>query len=949
VADLVAVDPEYDVRFGVLGPLRVVDGAGAQRVISAAKQRIVLAALLLAGGGTVPAASLAEALWDASLPPNAPAVLRTYVMRLRRALGPAGVRIVGQPSGWAVELHRPSELDLTEVDWLWRAARAAREAGEWHQASSLLVRALSLWRGEPLADVASPALARRESGWLGELRIQLAEARADADLRLGRHGEVVAELRRLVADHPLREHLRVQLMLACYLSGHQAAALEVYRDARTTLAEELGVEPGHELRQMHQKILTGDPDLTEPALAVVTARAPASDDRQRAGPEAAAPRQLPASVPQFTGRAAELRRLSELAGEAVGEVTAPISVISGMAGVGKTALAVRWAHQVAECYPGGQLYVDLRGYGPSAEAAEPAEVMRGFLGALGVVKERVPVGLDAQAGLYRSLLAGQRMLIVLDNARDEAQVRPLLPGSAACPVIVTSRRQLAGLAATVGARILTLDVLPEADAAAMLAARLGQLRVAAEPAAAAEITGLCGHLPLALAIATARAAARPAHPLAALASELREVGDRLDALDTGESAASVRAAFSWSCRHLGAAAARTFRLLGIHPGPDISAAAAASLAGLSPRQASSTLRELTAASLLEESSPGRYTLHGLLRCYAAELAGTVDGDDDRREAVRRTLDHYLHTANSLLSNSWRVLELAAPGRGVRPEPVAPHCDQAWFEAEHKILLRLTSQAAADGFDAHAWQLAWIMTDFLGRRGYWHDLAAAQHTALAAVRRADDRAGEARVYHGLGHTLVHLGRFEDGRAHLRRALELYVLAADREGQAHVCICCSYIVGRQHRYREALASARQALDLLGPVGGPDLRALTLNNIGYCYALADDYRQALIWCEQARDLCHDIGARLGEADAWDSIACAHQRLGRHSRAINCYRRAQRLRSDNRYECGRTLVRLGDAYLATGNTVAAREAWQQALEILDDLHHADAVRVRAKLYASA
>lgn len=858
--DLVA-EPSA-VQFSVLGPLQVVDGAGTVRAVSAGKQRVVLAALLLAGGRTVSAAGLAEALWDACPPPNAQTVMRTYVMRLRRALGPAAARVTGRPSGWAADLRCPGELDLTEVDHLRRAAEAGAEAGEWRQVSSLLTRALGLWRGEPLVDVPSPALARRETGRLAELWLQLTETRIDADLRLGTHRELVAELRRLAAEHPLREHIRVQLMLACYRCGDQAAALEAYRDARRTLAEELGVEPGRELHEMHQKILAADPDL---------GLGPAVPERMVPGQRPAGvpqlppvvPRQLPTPIRHFAGRAGELDRLSALAAEvADGSSAVAISVVGGMAGVGKTALALHFAHQVAGRFPDGQLYVNLRGFDAAGRPVLAAEAIGGFLAALGVHCGYLPAELDARAVLYRSLLAGRRMLIVLDNACDAGQVRPLLPGSGGCLVIVTSRTQLTGLAAAEGAQLLTLDVLGDDEAVGLLAARAGPERVAREPAAAAEIASLCGELPLALAIAGARAAARPAHPLAALATQLRDADGRLDALDAGEAAASTRAVLSWSCRHLTCDAARMLRLLGIHPGPDISAAAAASLAGARLPQARSALRELTAASLLAEYSPDRYTLHDLLRCYAAEVACPADGDGDRRAAIGRILDHYLHTANGLLGGSWRQMELAAPQRGVTPEVVARSDDLAWFEAEHKILLRLTGEAAAGGFGPSAWQLPWIMTDFLDRRGYWQDWAAAQRTALAAATRLRDRAGQARARHSLGQACIQLCDYAGGREHLRRALALYAQLGDREGQAHVHTCCCLASARQHRYFEALASARQARDLLGPHGRADLRATALNNLGYCHALTGDYQQALVSCAQARDLYQELGARFGEA---------------------------------------------------------------------------------------
>ena len=556
--DLVVAGPETGLRFGLLGPLQVVDGVDAVRVVSAAKQRIVLAALLLGSGEIISASRLAEALWDVSPPPNAATVMRTYVARLRRALGPAGARIVGRPSGWAVELRCPEELDVAEVDCLRKAARAAAEAGEWLRASSQLTRALSNWRGEPLADVPSAALAHRELERLAELRLQLTEARIDADLRLGRHGDLVPELRRLTAEHPLNEHIRAQLMLACYRCGHQAAALEVYRDARSTLADELGVHPGRELQDLHQRILTADPALAVGATTIrqrVSGRLAAVSSQLAdktaglgvpadwinglggalggsAGAEVerptapVVPRQLPARVRHFVGRAAELELLSALAEEAGDSCPAVmIAAIGGMAGVGKTALAIHWAHQVAQRYPDGQLYVNLRGFDAPGQPLAPVEAIVGLLQALGVHLGQVPADLDARAGLYRSLMAGKRMLVLLDNARDAAQVRPLLPGSSGCLVIVTSRNQMTGLAAADGAQLLALDLLNDDDAAGLFTALVGQRRAAAEPATVTGLTQLCGRLPLAVTIAAARAAAQSSHPLSALTAELGKAGN----------------------------------------------------------------------------------------------------------------------------------------------------------------------------------------------------------------------------------------------------------------------------------------------------------------------------------------------------------------------------------------------------------------------------------------
>jgi DNA-binding SARP family transcriptional activator len=945
----------------------------------------------------VSAAVLAEALWDASPPPNAPAVMRTYVARLRRALGPAGARIAGQPPGWAVEFHGPEEFDLAEVDALWRTARGAAGAGEWGQVSSLLARALSLWRGEPLVDVPSAALARREAGRLAELWLQLTEARIDADLRLGRHGELVAGLRRLAAEHPLREHIRVQLMLACYRCGQQGAALEVYRDARRTLAGELGVEPGPELREMHQKILAADPGLTAadparlrigqsggdyprqpvprqlpPAAGHFTVRAAALHQQMLAAdpvlnvaepaapaagtPVPPVPRGLPAAPAHFTGRSAELRALTRLLDRSGEETpgTVVISAIGGTAGVGKTALAVRWAHQVAGRFPDGQLYVNLRGFDPSGAPAAPSEAIRGFLDALGVPANRIPAGLAGQASLYRSLLAGRQVLIVLDNARDEAQVRPLVPASPGCLVIVTSRNQLTGLAATEGASLLTIDVFPEAEARQMLSVRLGTKRAASDPEAVAEITALCTRLPLALAVAAARAAGRPRFPLAALAAELRSAGGRLDALDTGDPAASVRAVFSWSSQLLSSSAARLFRLLALHPGPGITAGAAASLAGAPAAQARRDLTELTRACLLTEHTPGRYAFHDLLRTYAAEQAETTDDAQTRHTATGRLLDHYLHTAHTaalLLTPAREQVALAAPRPGVTPGHLTDSRQAlTWFETENRVLLASVTLATETGFDSHAWQLPQAMAGFLSRRGQWHEKAAIQRTAVAAAARLGDIAGQAISIRLLASACATSGTYAQARAHLTECLKLYRQLGNRTGQARVHQDLSWVTEHQGHHDAALGHAKQALQLFQAAGHQAGQGAALNAIGWCHALLGDYERARPFSRRALALNHELGNRQNEAAAWDSLGYAEHRLGNLTDAAACYQQALSTFREvgDRFSEAEILTHLGDNHLAAGEPQEARDAWQKALSILDDLRHPDVSQIRARLSAS-
>ena len=695
---MVTGPPADDVDFCLLGPL-VVRSGGRVVPVPGGKQRVVLAVLLLSAGQMVPADKIADMLWGTAPPPSARVAVRNYVKRLRQTLAAAGPDLIGTLPGGYLLSAGPGRLDVTRFDDLLRAAQAAVRDGSWERAAAQAAAALALWRGDPLADVESDALAAQEVPRLEEMRLQALEARTDADLQLGRHASVIAELRRQVSVHPLREHPHAQLMLALYRSGRQAEALAAYQHARRILLEELGTEPGSPLRELHQRILTGDPALTATAAPVA------------GGPRPGVPRQLPGTVRHFTGRSAELTALAGLLGQAGSPDaggTVVISAIGGTAGVGKTALALHWAHRVSGEFPDGQLYVNLRGFDPSGTPVTPEAGVRGFLDALGVPPDRIPAGLDAQAAMYRSLLAGKRMLILLDNARDADQVRPLLPGTAGSMAVVTSRSRLTGLAVTEGAIQIGLDVLTAAEASELLASRLGPARVAREAQATAEITALCARLPLALAITAARAAARPGVPLAVIAAELRQAGDRLDLLTAGDPATDVRAVFSWSYHSLGEHAARMFRLLGLHPGPDISAPAAASLAGLRLAEAQAALRELAGAHLLTEPAPARFAFHDLLRAYAAEQAGTIDTGAGRRTAVHRMLDHYLHTSYSavlLMFPSLVPVTLTTASRGAVQQDLAGRRQAMdWFETEHQVLRGVVEAAAAAGFDEHARQL-----------------------------------------------------------------------------------------------------------------------------------------------------------------------------------------------------------------------------------------------------
>jgi DNA-binding SARP family transcriptional activator len=930
-----------EAEFGLLGPLLVRRG-GTVVPVTAGKQRVLLAALLLSANQVVSLEELNAALWGLTPPMSARVTLQNYVKRLRQALGGAdGSRISTLPHGYMITVA-PDELDVSRFEALQGRARKAADAGAWDRAAAQLRGALSLWRGEPLGGVPSKLLAGREAPRLAEMRLQAIEARIDADLHLGRHADVIGELRQLTSAYPLRERLHALLMLALYRDGRQGEALAAYQRARRVLIEELGSEPWPELRALQRQILTADPALRLP-------------EPSAGGPGRAVPRQLPAGVAHFAGRTDELKALTSLLDASAGGGTVVISAIGGTAGVGKTALAVHWAHQVAGRFPGGQLYVNLRGFDPSADPVTPADALRRFLDALHVPAAQIPASPEAQQDLYRSLLADRRMLVVLDNARDAAQVRPLLPGGEGSLVLVTGRSQLASLIAAEGAHPLTLDVLSQQDARELLERRLGPERVAAEPQAAAELAGLCAYLPLALAIAAARAAMNLGAPLAALASELREATSRLDALDAGDTAASVRAVFSWSYQQLPEPAARMFRLLGIHPGPDITTPAAASLAAVPDSQARQALAQLARAGLLTEHAPGRHAFHDLLRAYATELAHTQDSHTDRRAATHRTLDHYLHTAARAASLVSRVVEpvaLAPPRPGAAPEqPADREHAMAWFEAEHQVLLAAVTLAAGTGFDTHAWQLPWATASFFQPRGHCQERAATLRTALAAATRLGDATGRAVSGRLLANACNDLGDHDQARRHYASSLRLYQRLGNRLGQARVQHSLGVLAEREGRYADALGHAEQGLRLYRAIGNKAGEAGALNDVGWCHGLLGDYQQARVFCRQALTLGAETDDRWVEGHAWDSLGYAEHHLGNLAEAAACYQRGISLcrESGFRFLEADTLAHLGDTRHAAGEMAQAREAWQQALAILEDLQHPDADQIRARLWPDA
>lgn len=941
------------MEFRVLGSLEVVHD-GERLPLGGSREQRVLAALVLDAGQMVPVARIVDVLWDDDPPATAAKQARNAVSKLRRMLAAASASdfVVTDGSGYRLVIT-PDAVDARKFEAMVTRGRLAASQGRTREAAGLLRSALDLWRGPALAGMRGQVIEAAAVAW-EERRLTALETYLDYELTLGRHQEILGELAGLAAGHPFREKLAGQHMLALYRCGRQADALVRYRATQTLLAAEMGIEPGPELQRLHQQIRAADPALAAP-VADGGAGQPGAGPR----PQPAVPRQLPGATAHFVGREAELAALNcalEQASTVGGTVT--ISAVGGTAGVGKTTLAVHWAHQAADHFPDGQLYVNLRGFGPGGMLTTPQEALRGFLDAFGVPARRIPVTQDARAALFRGLLAGRQVLIVLDNARDAEQVRPLLPASPGCVVVVTSRSRLTSLVAAEGARPLTVDMFTAGEARTLLASRLGPGRVAAEPQAVQDIITACAGLPLALSVVAARAAENPRFPLAALAAQLRDtLTTGLSGFGGGDARTDLRAMFSWSCRQLSPSASRLFRLIGLHPGPDVTAPAAASLADLTPGVVRPLLAELADAHLLTEHSPGRFACHDLLRAYAIELADSAEAEDERQAATGRMLDHYLHTSHtaSLLISPRPLLGpliVAPPHAGTLPERLADHAAAwAWFEAEHQVLLAAIELAASTGWPAHASQLPATLTAYLHRKGRWHDWAAAQQTALRAARKQGNRAAEARARAGIGRACVWLGNYQEARAQLQEAETLFAGLGDQSGQAAIHIRFGWMHDRENRPADALRHARQALTLFRAVGNRDGQATALHNIGWYHALLGDHQQALDCCEQALAAFIELGDRRGTSYALASIGRACHNLGRHQEAITRYQQALALARElaDRYGEAIACDHLGDSYHAVGQAAASRAAWQNALDIYCELGFSGTSHIRSKLEEQA
>jgi DNA-binding SARP family transcriptional activator/tetratricopeptide (TPR) repeat protein len=940
----------------VLGPVEAWSD-GQRLTPGGDMQRTLLALLALRANEVVPADRLMAALWPQGPPASARARLHDQVFALRRVLrrgGPTAADcLVTRPPGYTLHAD-PDRIDHLRFATLVRKGRRARADGDPAAAVEHLRTALALWRGPALGGVDGDGLAG-EAQRLEEARLAAVEECVDAELDRGAADDVIPELTALVAEHPLRERLRGQLMLALYRVGRQAEALDVWQDARRHLRDDLGLDPGPELLALRDRVLRNDESLLArpPYRASVgPVSAPKESAARPAGtdPPAFMPQELPADILGFVGRAPALGLLDYMLSNGRDDdgTAMRIAVVSGTAGVGKTTLAVHWAHRAADRFPDGQLFVNLRGFATDAPV-EPVEALGRFLRALGRPGEQVPVDEAEAAALFRSMTAGRRMLVLLDNARDADQVRPLLPGSPSCVVVVTSRNRLVSLIAAEAAVPVGVDVFADVEARTLLTRRLGVERVA-EPDAVDALVGHCAGLPLALVLVAAGAAARPEYPLAAVARDVAESQDRLEPFADDTVTTDVRAVFHSSYRLLSQPAARLFRMLALHTGAEASTHAAASLVDAPLDAVRRWLGECTAAHLLSEPAPGRYTCHDLLKAYAAMLGRSIDPAAERQAAVRRLFDHYVHTGHraAMLYERRPPLPLDDLGPDPAPEDFTDREEAvSWLKAEYPALLGAVDQAAAAGLASHAWRLTWVVNIYLDRNGHWHEALAAHRSALTATRLVADPVAELRVLRGIGFCFVRVGRYDDARAHLNEALDRSADLDDHASMANIHRALAWMYHRQHRLPETVSHLEQAIDHCRTAGDRAGHADALRSLGECQSQLGQHREALATCRRALAELQDADYPWGEAQAWRTLGEIHRALGEHGESVESYGRAVQLFADggDRYNEAVALIGLGDSHTVAGDDVAARQALRRALAILDDIDHSEADAVRARL----
>jgi DNA-binding SARP family transcriptional activator/tetratricopeptide (TPR) repeat protein len=912
----------------VLGPFevcvhdKVLDLGGA-------RIRTLLALLTANAGRVMSVGAVVEALWGMNAPHDAHRTVRTYVSRLRRSLEPAAAAlavdelIVTYPPGYALRLT-PDLLDALRFERLVAAAREALAASQSAIAIEQFSLALALWRGDAYGEFGDTPPLRLEATRLHELRLGAIEDRIDAELATGASVTLVDELIGLTDQNPGHDRPWAQLMTALYRAGRQADALDAFGRARTVLIERFGLDPSPRLVEVHRRVLDNDARLLGDVLPVDVA-APVHRVPEPVRND------LPGDIADFAGRQAELARLltARTSIPDAAPTAVVIEAIDGMAGVGKTTLAVHAAHRLVDHYRDAQLFIDLHGHTSSQGPITPMVALDTLLRTLGVPAEKIPHDLDARAALWRAELATRSVLVVLDNAADAAQVRPLLPGSAQSLMLITSRRRLVNLET---AHILSLDVLPEADAVVLFTSIVGDDRTATEADFVRDVVEQCGHLPLAIRIAAARLRARPAWTVRYLADRLRQARRPLAELSAGDR--SVGAAFALAYQHLDVAQRRMFRLLGIHPGPDLDVRAAAALAAVDLSEAERLLEGLVDDHLLQQLTAGRYRFHDLVRQHAHTTALAEEPEAGRHQALRRVIDFYLHTAyngSRQLDQQHPPLDLDAAATGCVPHALPDDAAaMSWFDANQDCVLAARTAAEDAGWDTVVWQLAWTLDNFHYRRGHLHHNIASWLAGLAAAERLDDLAGQARAHRRLGLVYPPLGKHMEALHHLKRSLTLAEQIGDILGQAGAHFVLALAWTEQRNDHQALAHVTSARNLYRELGNSKWEVRALSMMGACHTRLGHHEQARTYCESALTLCRQHNDVYGQADSLDSLGAIANDTGQPTRALDQYQQALALwrELDNTYRQAGTLAAIGDTHSDLDHHKQARHAWQQAID---------------------